>query len=169
MNSSNPIIDYSGISVPVGELDITDWEPPIHKYFGPKNPKTGKMEKEPIYSYIEFPRMMYGKPKEGGPIVARIVNTTAEKEDLLAKNWALTPADFGYIGAPSFEQHLKLTGSAAAAESEVVAMVNEEHAELEAKAKELEEKMAAFEKMKAEFEASKPKVGRPAKAKEEEA
>lgn len=155
---TNPAIDYSGIAVGADALEANDWDPPRKVFFGKKNEK-GKMEKEPVYSYIEFPRMLYGKPKAGGPIVARIVNTTAEKEALLAKNWALTPADFGYIGAPSFDQHLKMTGSAAAeieaAETEAVVLVNEKQAELDAAAKILADERAAFEAEKAEFEARK--------------
>lgn len=133
-------IDYGEISQPASEVLQEDWEPPIHKYFGKKDAK-GKMEKEPVYSYIEFPRILYGR--RDGKIMARVVNTTAEKEALLEKGFALNPAEFGYLTAPSFEQRLE-----------------QEDAERKAKEAKQAEKPAPVETEGAEA----PRRGRPPKA-----
>lgn len=93
-------IDYSAIQSPVAGQDASEWEPPIHKFFGKKLPN-GKTEREPIYSYQEYPRMLYAL--KNGKIQARVVNSDQEK-DALGEGWEKTPAAFGYIGAPSFDQ-----------------------------------------------------------------
>lgn len=107
-------IDYSEIaqSLPVNAQE--EWEPPVHKYFGKKLPN-GKTEKEPVYVFKAFPSMMYGL--RDGKIVARVVNNQEEK-DALPANWTDTPAAFGYIGAPSFEQHIAMKEAAAAEKGE---------------------------------------------------
>jgi hypothetical protein len=97
---ANLEIDYSGIAQPASQAAQEDWEPPVHKYFGKKLPN-GKTEKEPVYSYQEYPRMMYGM--RDGKIRAAIVNSDAERA-ALGENWATTPAAFGHYTAPSFEQ-----------------------------------------------------------------
>ncbi len=97
-------IDYSEISTPAGETPESDWEPPVHKYFGKKLPN-GKTEKEPLYSYKEYPRMMYAL--RAGKIVARQVNSDQER-DALGPNWETTFAAFGHISAPSFEQKVAM-------------------------------------------------------------
>jgi hypothetical protein len=97
-------IDYSGIATPAQQTAQEDWEPPVHKYFG-KKLANGKTEKEPIYSYQEFPRMMYGL--RDGKIQARVVNSDAEKA-ALGDKWATNPSAFGYFTAPSFEQVLAM-------------------------------------------------------------
>jgi len=101
-------IDYSEISLPAGSVQQEEWEPPVHKYFGKKLPN-GKTEKEPVYSYKEYPRMMYGL--RDGKIVARVVNTDEERAALPA-NWEPTFAAFGHISAPSFEQKIAMERTA---------------------------------------------------------
>lgn len=97
-------IDYSSILQPVPETAQEDWEPPVHKYFGKKLPN-GKTEKEPVYSYQEYPRIMYGMRE--GKIHAKVVNSDHEKQ-ALGPNWATNPAAFGHLTAPSFEQVLAM-------------------------------------------------------------
>lgn len=97
-------IDYSSIATPAAQTAQEDWEPPVHKYFG-KKLANGKTEKEPVYSYQEYPRMMYGL--RDGKIHARVVNNDTEKE-ALGENWATNPSAFGYFTAPSFEQLLAM-------------------------------------------------------------
>lgn len=107
-------IDYSEIprndAAPLQE----DWEPPIHKFFGKKDAR-GKMEKEPVYYHQEYPRLMYAKREDR--IVAREVKSDEERA-ALGDGWETTPAVFGYIGAPSFEEALKLRDERAADQAE---------------------------------------------------
>lgn len=97
-------IDYSEIKLPEAVSSGEEWEPPVHKYFG-KKLANGKTEKEPVYTYQEFPRMVYAQ--NGESIKARVVSS-AEELARLGDGWELTPAKFGYIGAPSFEEHIEL-------------------------------------------------------------
>lgn len=100
----NKTLDYSEVqpeSAAVGES--SEWETPRHVYFGKKLPN-GKTEKEPTYFYQEYPRFMYAEVN--GKIKARIVKTEEERKSL-GDDWRITPADFGFIGAPSFEQLVK--------------------------------------------------------------
>ena len=102
-------IDYSGISQEaVGVPDSDSWEPPIHKFFG-RRQANGKMEKEPIYVHQEYPRLMYSLAAPG-KIVARIAHNAADLR-ALGEGWEKTPAAFGYISAPSHDEHLALQGS----------------------------------------------------------
>ena len=119
--STQPLeIDYSGISQEAtGSQDADSWEPPIHKFFGRRQPN-GKMEKEPVYVHQEYPRLMYSLAAPG-KIVARIVQSAADVADL-GEGWEKTPAAFGYISAPSHEEHLALQG-APAARPEVAAAI----------------------------------------------
>ena len=94
-----------------GVLDSDAWDPPIHKFFGKRMPN-GKMEKEPVYVHQEYPRLMYSQVG-ANKLVARIVKSDAEVA-ALGEGWEKTPAAFGYINAPSREEHLALTGSDAA-------------------------------------------------------
>jgi hypothetical protein len=94
-------IDYSNIPSPSSTPAEETWEPPPHKYFGPKDPKTGKRLPEPVYVHQEFPRTMYAK--QGEKIIARLVRSQEEVE-ALGQDWKKTPGELGYIGAPSFEQ-----------------------------------------------------------------
>lgn len=112
-------IDYSEISTGPATGPTEEWEPPVHKYFGKKLPN-GKTEKEPVYVYQEYPRMMYAQ--RDGKIVARVVNTDQEKS-ALGQGWETTPAAFGYIGAPSFEQSLAMRSAALVETDAVVAEV----------------------------------------------
>lgn len=108
-------IDYSEIPQDAVPVIQEDWEPPIHKFFGKKDAR-GKMEKEPIYQHQEFPRLMYAKRDDR--IVAREVKSEQDLIDLKQCNpdtvWEKNPAAFGYVGAPSFEEALKLRDERAA-------------------------------------------------------
>lgn len=106
-------IDYSEIKQPQVVSANEEWEPPVHKYFGKKLPN-GKTEKEPVYTHQEYPRLMY--TQVDGKIKARVVASEEEKIALGA-GWEKTPAAFGYIGAPSFEEALAMKDKAATAES----------------------------------------------------
>lgn len=97
-------IDYSEVMQPQIVSSNEEWEPPVHKYFG-KKLANGKMEKEPIYYHQDYPRFMYHQTD--GKIKARVVNSDAELMKLGA-GWAKTPAEFGHIGAPSFEQSIEM-------------------------------------------------------------
>jgi hypothetical protein len=98
-------IDYSNIPSPAATPAEETWEPPPHKYFGPKDPKNGKRLPEPVYQHQEFPRTMYAK--QGGKITARLVRSQEEVE-ALGPDWKKNPGELGYIGAPSFEQALEM-------------------------------------------------------------
>lgn len=92
-------IDYSAVQQPRIETPET-WEPPPHVFYG-KKMANGRSEKEPTYVYQEFPRMLYGMIEDR--IRAAIVNTTAEKEALLAKGYRLSPAEWGIETCPGVE------------------------------------------------------------------
>lgn len=100
-------IDYSEVMQPQIVSANEEWEPPVHKYFGKKLPN-GKTEKEPVYIHQEYPRFMY--TNVDGKIKARVVSSS-EEQAALGPSWAKTPAEFGYIGAPSFEQTLQMKSS----------------------------------------------------------
>ena len=111
MNTQPLEIDYSAISQEAsGVVDVDSWDPPIHKFFGKRLPN-GKMEKEPVYSHQEYPRLMYSL--SGNKIIARVANSDAEVR-ALGEGWEKTPGVFGYISAPSHDEHLALIGSDAA-------------------------------------------------------
>lgn len=99
----NTEIDYSEVVPAPAVMEQTEWEPPIHKFFG-KKLENGKTEKEPLYSYKQFPCLMYAS--KNGKITARIVKTK-EELDSLGDGWSDTPASFGVVTAPSFEQALQ--------------------------------------------------------------
>lgn len=101
-------IDYSQLpsSAPVRNED--EWEPPVHKYFGPKNTQTGKKIPEPVYVHQEYPRTFYAK--QGSRIVARLVRSDEELKSL-GEGWEKNPSAFGFIGAPSFEEQLKINAA----------------------------------------------------------
>lgn len=97
-----PTFDYSKVPHKPHRTPSDDtWEPPEHKFFGRKRPD-GKMEKEPPYVFQEYPRQMYYKEADGSVSVAE-VNSDGER-DALGKGWKTSPADFGIITQPSFEQ-----------------------------------------------------------------
>lgn len=93
-------IDYSAIQVPSIPSSQADWEPPVHKYFGPKLPN-GRMAPEPQYRYEPFPAFRYRK--NGDQIEARMVTSEAQAR-ALGEGWADSPAEFGFVGAPTFEE-----------------------------------------------------------------
>jgi hypothetical protein len=98
-------IDYSAVPQTHVVTSQEDWEPPVHKFFGKKDPQTGKMEKEPTYYHQEYPRLMYNKIDD--KIVARLVRDEKEKI-ALGEGWETTAAKFGYLSCPSFEEHLEI-------------------------------------------------------------
>jgi hypothetical protein len=119
-------IDYSEVQNPgVVGGEANDWEASVHKYFG-KKLENGKREKEPIYTYIEFPRMMY--TLRGEKIAAKVFQCLADIE-ASPESWETTPAVFGYIGAPSFEQVIALREAAEVAAQEKTAADKKEAAE----------------------------------------
>jgi hypothetical protein len=93
-------IDYSELPQEKVHDLSEDWEPPVHKFFGKKLPN-GKMEKEPVYTHIEYPRMVYSEKNDR--IVAKIVHSDAELMSL-GDGWKKNPAEFGVITQPSWEQ-----------------------------------------------------------------
>jgi hypothetical protein len=115
-------IDYSAVPTAPARAESEDWEAPTHKFFGKKLPN-GKTEKEPVYTHIEYPRLMYAQ--KNGKIVAKIVQSDAELNSL-GEGWEKNPSAFGYIGAPSFEQRLKMEEAKAAAEKEKIVSFEEE-------------------------------------------
>ena len=114
MDSIN--IDYSEINfgTPIGE--VTEWEEPVHKYFGPKDPRTGRRMPEPKYAYVAFPAMMYRL--KDGKMTARIVTSQAESDALSNIGFADSPAAFGVITNPSQEEMLSAQDAADLAEIE---------------------------------------------------
>jgi hypothetical protein len=98
-------LDYSQVPAAVPTKNEEEWEPPIHKYFGPKDPKTGRKLPEPVYVHQEYPRTVYGK--QGNKIVARLVRSDEELK-ALGKGWEKNPSAFGFIGAPSLEEHQRI-------------------------------------------------------------
>lgn len=99
------------------EIDFTDvvqtpvvqqpWKPPRHVYFGPKDPATGQQIDEPVYvrdktnPEQDFPRFLYALV--GGKIKGQKVSSQAE-QDALGPDWRDTPAVYGAVTAPTFEQ-----------------------------------------------------------------
>lgn len=95
-------IDYTGVT-PVSPSKAIDdaWEPPRHVYFGPKDPNTGRMAKEPVYVHQQWPMFLYRK--NGERVQATVVNSPAQRQ-ALGTDWHDTPEKLGMITAPSFEQ-----------------------------------------------------------------
>lgn len=92
-------IDYSAVLPPPIETPET-WEGPPHVFYG-KRMANGKSEKEPVYVYQEYPRMLYGDVE--GRIRAAVVKTDEEKQALLDKGYKLSPADWGIETCPGVE------------------------------------------------------------------
>jgi hypothetical protein len=103
-------IDYSQVPTAAPSKESEEWEPPVHKYFGPKDLKTGKRLPEPVYVHQEYPRTVYGR--QGHKIVARLVRSDAELKALGA-GWEKNPSAFGFIGAPSLEEHYRIQAALA--------------------------------------------------------
>lgn len=91
-------IDYSHVPNPLG-VEASRWKAPRHVYFGRKL-EDGTMEDEPTYVHKDFPSLRYAL--QGNKIVARQVENAAELAEL-GDEWKDTPAAFGYVSAPSFE------------------------------------------------------------------
>lgn len=105
-------IDYSSVVKPAAAPE-EEWETPTRRYYGPKDKVTGKPMKEPPYVFTPYPSMRYAQPEGPGTrIVTRLVNSEGE-DKALGPEWKSTPAAFGYIGAPSFEETLRLNQSPA--------------------------------------------------------
>ncbi len=107
-------IDYSTNIAPAVAPD-DGWESPPRKYFGPKNAVTGKMEREPVQKFIPYPSMRYAQPDGPGTKIVTKLVMSAEEDEALKKGavkWSSTAATFGHIGAPSFEENLRLQQSA---------------------------------------------------------
>lgn len=105
-------IDYSQLPPSAPVRNEEEWEPPVHKYFGTKDKQTGKMQKEPVYVHQEYPRTVYAK--QGNKIVARLVKSDEELK-ALGKGWEKNPSAFGFIGAPSHEEQIKIDAAEQAA------------------------------------------------------
>lgn len=99
-------IDYSAIPQTHVTTTQEDWEPPVHKFFGKKDPQTGKMEKEPTYYHQEYPRVIY-KLKEDGKPKAVVVNSDQEFT-AMGEGWTKSLSELGVITCPSFEQRLEM-------------------------------------------------------------
>lgn len=93
-------IDFSELQSEAGVRNDADWEAPPHRFVGKKLPN-GKSEKEPVYIHQSYPAVFYGL--NGNRIVAKQVNSEQDHRQL-GDEWKDSPAAFGYIGAPSFEQ-----------------------------------------------------------------
>lgn len=104
-------IDYSGIPAPAANPSEESWEPPPHKYFGPKDAK-GKRIPEPVYTHQEYPRTVYSR--KDGKIIAKLVRSDEELK-AIGSDWTKDLSSLGYIGAPSFEQSLAMKAKADAA------------------------------------------------------
>lgn len=98
-------IDFGGIQqTPVPQQP---WKPPRHMFFGPKDPATGQMIEEPVYvrdrtnPAQDFPRMLY--TLIGNKISGQQVHSQDE-QDALGEGWFDSPAAFGAVTAPTFEQ-----------------------------------------------------------------
>ena len=108
----NPVIDESAVPPPALAPSGDDWETPPRKYFGKKMPN-GKLEPEKPYVFIPYPAARYSQPGgEGTPISKVLVQNEAE-DKALGPGWSNTPATFGFIGAPSRDQILRMTKSPA--------------------------------------------------------
>ena len=77
------------------------WRAPRHVFFGKKG-ADGVMEDEPVYSHQKYPCMLY-KPVDD-KLSAILVHSDDEFTSRLADGYADSPAKFGIVTAPSFEQ-----------------------------------------------------------------
>lgn len=109
-------IDYSGVTPPPPTTE-SDWEPPPHVYYGKRLPN-GKSEKEPVYTYQEYPRMLYGRIE--GRIRAKVVTNAEEKKKYLDAGYGLGPADFGIetLPGPDLQNERRIAAEVLAPEIE---------------------------------------------------
>lgn len=77
-------------------------KPVPHVYFGPKDPETGEPLPEPVYEHQEFPKVMY--TLENGQPRGIQVDSLEQLDALDPAKWFDTPAKFGLITAPTFDQ-----------------------------------------------------------------
>lgn len=104
-------IDYSEIPE-APQVVTSNWRPPRHVYFGKKDPESGMMEEEPVYTHQPYPALRY--KKVDGKIRAVLVKTVADDAERKAAGWEDSPAKFGYVGAPDYETVLKMRAEKAA-------------------------------------------------------
>jgi hypothetical protein len=95
-----PAIDFG--AVPQKQVPAPQPKRTPHVYFGPKDPETGEMLPEPIYEHREFPKVLY--TLEGGTVHGIQVDSQEEVDALPAGKYFYTPAVFGLVTAPTFEQ-----------------------------------------------------------------
>ena len=107
----NPALDYSGMPTPPA-VQADDWETPQRKFYGKKGPN-GKMLPEPPYVHIPYPAVRYAQPGGAGTQIVTKHVKDAEEDAAIGPMWKNSPAEFGYIGAPSAEQNLRLQNSQA--------------------------------------------------------
>ena len=101
-------LDYSVNPEAIPEQK-SGWRPPRHVFFGKKD-ADGVMEEEPVYSHKEYPTYLY--KMSGDRIVAKIAKNEAEALAFFDDGYKKTPAAFGYIGAPSFDEAQKMRAAA---------------------------------------------------------
>lgn len=104
VSQGQPALDFSDLVAPPTGTAEADYEPPRHVFFGKKDPSTGKMAKEPVYVHQAYPKMLF--KLESGRIRVTIVDAERAHKIHQKDGWAESPAEFGYIGAPSQEQIL---------------------------------------------------------------
>lgn len=92
-------IDNSDIPQPPPP-DVTQWEPPRHVYFGPKDAR-GRMLPEPKNVFVPYPSTRYMKTASG--LRTRHVMNADEDAALDPEVWKHSPADFGYVTHPTKE------------------------------------------------------------------
>ena len=93
-------IDYSGIPQAPSTAPSA-WRPPRHVFFGKKG-ADGIMEDEPVYVHQSFPCMLY--KMRGETVTACIVQDADQLAQRTADGWADSPAKFGIVTAPTFDQ-----------------------------------------------------------------
>ena len=113
VTQGQPAIDFSDLVVPPTGTAEADYEPPKHVFYGKKDQRTGRMEKEPVYVHQAYPKMLY--KLEAGRIRVTQVNDERAFKVYAKDGWAESPAEFGYIGAPSQEEILDAKEAAFAA------------------------------------------------------
>ena len=100
---STPVIDFSEIQQTIPQNpNAEQWEPPRHVVYGKRDQATGKMEQEPRYQYQPYPKMLFAKV--GEKLKAIVVQSEDEAAAKKAEGYEESPAAFGYVTAPTFEE-----------------------------------------------------------------